>query len=147
MGDRGFESFFLQRGVRCELALTRSDWEAAVFGLETRYSRFAWPTKRILEERSFTASGSDCRRSCPGTGTSSAPLLAMTASHKAICCFRVTGTAGGGNADEVGGVLTPADPTAAGRDCEDLVTGQTHHPMAAITRAVKGGFAGRLPVA
>src|SRR6266446_2554420 len=43
-------------------------------------------------------------------------LPAMTASHKAICCCRRSGTAGGCNADELGGVLTPADPIAAGRD-------------------------------
>jgi hypothetical protein len=46
----------------------------------------------------------------------SVTLPAMTASHKAICCCGITGTAGGCTGDEVGGVLTPADPTAAGRD-------------------------------
>ncbi len=41
----------------------------------------------------------------------SVTLPAMTASHKAICCFGITDTAAGCNADE-----GPADPTAAGRD-------------------------------
>ena len=48
----------------------------------------------------------------------SATIPAMTASHKAICCWGLAGA------------------TAAGRDGEDLVAGQTHQAMTAIASAI-----------